>query len=289
MNEIKETEVIGTDELIVIKQLPIIEEQLHKIKNRLEEEVKYALSLECTEDTLQDVKKSRTYLNKVFKSLEDKRKQVKANILSPYEAFENVYKECVTNVYAPCDTKLADKIHDVENVLKSEKESDVKDYFEEYKKSLGIDFVSFEQSGIKVSMSVSKKKLHEQAKDFLDKVAEDLTLIELQEYKDEVFVEYKNCLNITSAITAVTKRHAAIEEEQKKRAALEEIQAKEEEAVKKVEEAAEILTPPISEPISVPETQPEKIYAVQFTVRASLDKLKLLKEFLINGGYDYEQ
>ena len=67
MAEMRETDIVGSDELIVIKQLPIIEEQLHKIKNRLEEEVKYALSLECTEDTLQDVKKSRTYLNKVFK------------------------------------------------------------------------------------------------------------------------------------------------------------------------------------------------------------------------------
>ena len=285
MTEIRETDIVGSDELIVVKQLPIIEEQLHKIKNRLEEEVEYALSLECNEDTLQDVKKSRTYLSKLFKFLEDKRKQVKANILSPYEAFENVYKECVTNVYAPCDEKLAEKIHDVENVLKSEKETDVRDFFEEYKKSLGIDFVSFEQSGIKVSMTVSKKKLHEQAKEFLDKVAEDLTLIELQEHKDEVFVEYKNCLNIASAITAVTKRHAAIEEEQQKRAALEEMQAKQEDAVKKVEKAAEILTPPES----VPETSPEKIYEVQFTVRASIEKLKALKQFLENGGYDYEQ
>ena len=112
-----------------------------------------------------------------------------------------------------------------------------------------------------------------------------MTLIELQEHKDEVFVEYKNCLNIASAITAVTKRHAAIEEEKQKRAELEDIQSKQEEAVKKVEEAAEILTPPES----VPETPPEKIYEVQFTVRASLDKLKLLKQFLENGGYDYEQ
>ena len=274
-----------TDELIVVKQLPIIEEQLCKIKNRLEEEAEYALSLECTEDTLADVKRTRAEMTKIFKELEDKRKQVKANILSPYEAFENVYKECVTNVYAPCDEKLAEKIHDVENVLKSEKETYVREFFEEYKKSLNIDIVSFEQSGIKASMSVSRKKLQEQAKDFLDKVAEDLTLIELQEYKDEVLIEYKNCLNVTSAITTVTKRHAAIEEEQKRRAAVKEIQAKQEEAVKKVEEAAEILTPPES----VPETPPEKIYEVQFTVRASLDKLKLLKEFLLNGGYDYEQ
>ena len=274
-----------TDELIVVKQLPIIEEQLCKIKNRLEEEAEYALSLECTEDTLADVKRTRAEMTKIFKELEDKRKQVKANILSPYEAFENVYKECVTNVYAPCDKKLAEKIHDVENVLKSEKETYVREFFEEYKKSLNIDIVSFEQSGIKVSMTVSKKKLQEQAKDFIDKVKEDLTLIEMQERADEVLFEYKNCLNVTSAITTVTKRHAAIEEEQKKRAAVKEIQAKQEEAVKKVEDAAEILPPPES----VPETPPEKIYEVQFTVRASLEKLKALKQFLENGGYDYVQ
>ena len=33
----------------------------------------------------------------------------------------------------------------------------------------------------------------------------------------------------------------------------------------------------------------EKIYQASFRVRSSIGKLKALKEFLVNGGYEYEQ
>ena len=68
-----------------------------------------------------------------------------------------------------------------------------------------------------------------------------------------------------------------------------------------VQEAAqakieEVLNEEPSAPVSAPVEQPipteapaEKIYQVSFRVRGSIDNLKALKEFLVNGGYDYEQ
>ena len=60
------------------------------------------------------------------------------------------------------------------------------------------------------------KSLKEQAKAFVDKIADDLNLIETQEHKAEILVEYKQTLNVSQAITTVTNRFKDIEEEKKK-------------------------------------------------------------------------
>ena len=61
--------------LIVIKQLPVIEDQLVAVKQSIEERVNAALSLVCTEDTYKDIKKVRSELNKEYQELEKRRKR----------------------------------------------------------------------------------------------------------------------------------------------------------------------------------------------------------------------
>ena len=117
------------ERLIVVKQLPVIEEQLQAIKQRFTEEAEAALSLACTEETLQAVRKKRSELSHIFDALETKRKEAKKAILSPYEAFEAVYKECVTDIYKPCDAALAKKIREVEDSIKAEKAQDCRGLF----------------------------------------------------------------------------------------------------------------------------------------------------------------
>ena len=53
-------------ELIVVKQLPVIEERLKELSTEIDEKVNTALALECTEDSYKDVKKVRTELGKQF-------------------------------------------------------------------------------------------------------------------------------------------------------------------------------------------------------------------------------
>lgn len=64
-------------DLIVVKQLPEIEERLLLVKERIQESTSYALSLVCTEDTIQTVKAERAKLNQLFTILEDQRKAAK--------------------------------------------------------------------------------------------------------------------------------------------------------------------------------------------------------------------
>lgn len=274
-------------EIIAVKQLPIIVEQLHEVKAEVTAKVEQALSLVCTEDTVKDVKKVRSDLNKELKDYEERRKAVKKAIMTPYEQFEAVYKDCISDTYKKADTELKGKIDSVENELKEQKKAEVKGYFDEYLTATGIDFVTFENANINVTLSASMKSLKEQAKAFVDKIVDDLTLIDTQEHKDEILYEYKQSLNVSNAITTVANRYKAIEEakaREEERKAREQAEA---EAAAKVESVVEAVTPPTVEPIAPP-VEEEKTYTLNFTVRGTMPQLKALKEFLTNGGYDYE-
>lgn len=271
------------NQIIVIEQLPVISEKLMQIKEEVTEKVAVATALVCTEETVKEVKKAKAELNKDFKAWEEKRKEVKAAIMSPYEQFEAVYKDCITDTYKAAEKDLKIKIDSVESELKAKKEKEVREYFSEYLESKGIDFITYEQANVNVTLTASLKSLKEQSKAFIDRISDDLALIETQEHKAEILVEYKNTLNVSQAITSVTSRLKAIEEEKKRQ---EEAAAKKAEIEKQDVEQVVKLTPPTIEPPKV--ENPEEEFKLTFKVIATKAKLRELKAFLDNGGYKYE-
>lgn len=282
-------------EIIVVKQLPVIEEQLRTIKKQFEDEAANALSLEVNEETYKQVKLVRADLAKVFNDLESKRTAVRKAILAPYDAFNLIYKECITDVYAPTKMQLDAKISDVEDGLKKQKEDEVRTYFDEYLLAAGIDFLKFEDMGLNITLNASKKSLKESVASTIDRVSDDLAMIATQEFGAEILVEYKQSLNVSQAILTVNNRHKAIEEEKARaEAAKPEAEAKAA-VVEKVEKVVEeFSTPveikePVEEPISEPAPVEHNIYKVSFEIKGSLEQLKALKKFLTEGGYQYEQ
>lgn len=271
-------------DLIEVKQLPVIEEQLRSVSTVIDERVKNATSLVCTEESVKTIKEIRAELNKDYKEFEGKRKLVKEQVLKPYNDFENVYKECISDKFRNADLILKGKIDNVENELKAKKEKEIKEYFEEYKTANNIDFITYEQAKINVTLSASMKSLKEQAKQFIDKIVDDLKLIETQEHKTEILVEYKQTLNVAQAITVVTNRFKAIEEEKKKIEKEKELQKFVVDTAKESDKYSEqiILNAPVTE------EKQEEILTLKFTVKGTRTKLRELKQFLENGGYDYE-
>ncbi len=275
------------NEIIKVTQLPIIVEQLHEVKAEVTAKVEQALNLVCTEGTIKDVKKVRSELNKELKDYEDRRKAVKTAIMKPYNDFEEVYKDCISDTYKKADAELKGKIDSVENELKEKKRKEVWYYFEELCEANSLDFITFENANINVTLSASMKSLKDQARNFVFKIVDDLNLIDTQEHKDEILYEYKASLNVSNAITTVANRYKAIEEakaREEERKAREQAEA---EAAAKVERVVEAVAPPTVEPIAPP-VEEEKTYTLKFIVRGTMPKLKALKEFLNNGGYDYE-
>lgn len=273
-------------EIISVKQLPVIVEQLAQVKETVIQRVQTATSLVCTDETVKEVKKARSELNSEFKAWEEKRKEVKTAVMTPYEKFEAVYKECVSDTYKAADKDLKSKIDSVENELKEKKSAEVREYFSEYLISKNIDFVAFEQAGINVTLSASLKSLKEQSKAFVDKICDDLALIDTQEHKAEILVEYKKTLNVSAAITGVTARIKAVEDEKRRQEEAAAIRAAEEQRLAEIKAAVPEPVPEVTAPVEI--QSEEKIYILRFTVKGTKDKLRELKAFLNNGGYKYE-
>lgn len=293
--------------LIVVKQLPIIEDQLRQLKDSIKQRVEHAKAMVCTEDTRQVVKAERAALNKEFKELEARRKQVKAEVLAPYEAFELVYREC-TDAYKFADADLKAKIDAVEFEMKETKTAEIECYFDEVCEGLNIPdgLVSLDRTKIKVNLSSSISKLKQQVYDFLNKVAGELKYISGLEYSEEILVEYRKSLDVILAADTVADRHRCIEEERQRKQAEVEKQAAREAAVEQVElavqeqiEQEEALQPPTPEniPVQVQQSVSKETYAdtpekkmgvASFRVIGTMEQLKALAIFLNEGGYDYE-
>lgn len=248
------------DTLMKIKQEAIIEEQLKTISDEIQKRVDYAEKLVCTIDTIKDIKKQRTILRNQFNDLETQRKQVKAEFQAPYLRFEKVYKELISDKYKNADVQLKRKIDNVESELKLQKENNIREYFNEYCESEGIDFVKFEQIGLNINLSATEKSLREHVKSFIDKVKNDIELIQHEDNFAEIMIEYTKHLNVSRAIIEVKERHKKLSEI--------------------VNSADKNVQNDTNEQQKETLKAPETIYTMTFSVKGSKSQLVKLKQYL---------
>lgn len=283
----------GTTGPITVKQLPVIVEQLHSVKAEAEKKVQDALSLVCTQETLQVVKKRRTELNNEFNDLESQRIAAKNAIMAPYKKFEAVYRECVTDIYRTADEQLACRIAEIEDDQKQKKASQVVGYFNELQRANPeLEWVTFEDVGLSITLSASLKSLKSAVKKYMDGVAKDIECIRGMANGFEVLAEYKQVRDLAVAVSNVHKREMRIAAERNAAACRAEQSAKAAEAVAAVQEiVAEdaALQPPAA--IAVEDPDPvvdDRKYSATFKVTDTLDRLRALKAWLEQEGYQYE-
>ena len=278
--ELVATNTVPVERLIVVRQLPVIEEHLRTIKESTIQKTTAALSLVCSAETLQEVKATRAELRKEFEEMETQRKQVKAAVMAPYDQFDAVYKDCVSNQFKQADESLAKKIAAVENGIKEACENGLREYFLELCDSNNVDFINYEQAGIKVDMVSAKSKtptkLRNQIEQFVSGVASDVRMISQMDDSEEIMVEYKRSLSVAKSVAAVQDRHHQIEAE--KAAAAQRQQAQEQEA--KAVERVQSFAPPIAE-------KKQEVLCLTFSVTDTKPRLRLLKQFLDANGYNY--
>lgn len=266
------------NEIMKVTQLPVIEERLQALKSEIEEKTSTALSLECSDKTLKTVKEMRTELRKEFDELETLRKEVKAKIAEPYNAFEKVYKECVSAIYKKADVELKAKIYAVENEKKKEKRAKLINYAEELKLAYGLNWLDVQRVLPNVTLSVSFSALIEKTAAIFDRLQCDVESIG---DNAELLAEYQNTLNLATATTTLRKRQEAIEQAKKQS-----IKTKEKaEKAEQIEQAVnEVLQPPKPQ-----EKKPsEKTYKMSFTVLGTLEQLRAIKNYLEERGIQYE-
>lgn len=177
----------------------------------------------ATIETVKGLKELRAELNKELADFENQRKFLKEGVMNPYNEFEAIYKTEISEKYKNAIELLKDKIAIVEDKIKEDKKESVKSYFVELCLSEDIDFVSFPQVGLEINLSTTEKAYKEKCNEFIARIADDLKLIDTQDYKAEILVEYKKTLNASKAIKDIQDRKEA-ERQEKERLRLNEIQ-----------------------------------------------------------------
>jgi hypothetical protein len=275
------------NEIIRVEQLPIIREKLSEVSAAAQEKIKDALSLIVSEETVKTVKTVRADLNKQFAELEGLRKQVKNAILAPYEEFEAIYRELISNHFTTADAALKGRILEVEDALVKEKEEDIRAYFEELRVRENLDWVKFEDANIKVNLSASAKGLRDACDNYIKGIVQDINLIRETnaELAPEMLVEYKKVRNPLIAIRVVLNRKEELEQV----TATEQVRTvqQEQETVRQAQ-MMEFLPPAQAQQVKEEKREPEKIYTAAFKARGTKEQLQRLATFMRASGIEFE-
>ena len=282
-----------TNNLIRITTLPEIQERLQSLKERWEQKAKDAESMAATEETIQDIKKARAEMRKEFDEAETQRKATKAQYMAPWDKVEDLYSDCVKSAYTRADAAYKAKIDNVEGEQKRQCEERCRAYFDEMRAVHGLDWLKYEQAGVKITLSEAKKKTpvgcFQQISDFTSRVACDIDAIASDpESAAEIMTEYKsNGLNLAKAQKTIRDRREAQEAERKAAEERAEAKRREAEAVAKVEAAAPaVVSPPVV--VETPAPVVEKLLTVAFKATATREKLIRLREWMKAEGIKYE-
>ena len=289
------------ENIITVQQLPVIVyERLESVGQEIDKRIA-ALDLDkqlVTEDTKKAVKDTRAMLNKELKDFEEQRKRIKEQVIAPYEAFEKAYNSFIKVKYETADGILKVKIDEFDRKLKVDKEARIRAYFTELCQSNNIDFLPFERLGLKIGLSDSDKSLKDIVNTNIDNVVKSLEFIESltdpDEYKAEILADYKQCLDVTTAIRNAQyrkqQREAELARIEAQKAAAEQARLA---AEAKAKEVAPLQAPQevkseerIVKNEAVPAPQ-EEILHYTLGVSGTRAQLRALRQFLETNNINY--
>lgn len=289
------------ENLITVQQLPVIVyERLESVGQEVDQRIA-ALDLDkqlVTEDTKKAVKDTRAMLNKELKDFEEQRKRIKEQVVAPYEAFEKAYNSFIKVKYEKADSILKVKIEEFDKRLKADKEARIRAYFTELCQDNNIDFLPFERLCLNIRLNDSDKSLKDIVNTNIDNVVKSLEFIESltdpDEYKAEILADYKQTLDVTTAIRNAQYRKQQREYElqrlEAQKAAAEQARLAAEARAKEMAplQAPEVVKPQeqIVKNEAVPAPQ-EEILHYTLSVSGTRAQLRALRQFLETNNINY--
>ena len=276
--------------LIVVSQLPVIQEQLRQLRESWEQRAADAASMICTEETVQSLKEMRAEMRKEFQEADAQRKAAKEKYMAPWNAVEATFKECVKDAFTRADDSLKSTITGFENEIKRKCYDDLQRFFAEHVQMEHIDFMTLDQAmalgGIRISLSDAKKNTPRQLQDavaaVVAKVAVSMEQIATMEDSAEIMAEYKQCFDVGKAVAVVQGRKRRVEAEREAAEARRTAQERQ----KAVAEKVDAVAPPVVAPTV---QAPEKVFEkYTFTVyNCTRSQLIRVREFLKQEGINY--
>lgn len=255
-----------------------------------------------TDKQIKDAKADRAKLNKLYKALDDKRKEMKKLCMAPYEKFESEMKEVLALISEQIG-HIDGQVKEYEEVKKKEKFDQIQQAFIEE----GFQpFVTFEAiyDPKWLNASVSMKQVKEALEQRKYQIGTDIhTLNQLPEFGFEAKEVYKKSLNLQQAIAearrmsdiakakAEAEKQRAEKEEQERREAEERFKkASSESTYEPIPDVDGIETDKLPfepdeaeiEPLSVPEGE-----WIKFEACLTVEQALMLKEFFETRGIKF--
>lgn len=245
------------------------------IKAELEERLVRYNSLVVTEDSVKEAKEDKASLNKLKKALEDKRKDVKKEVMAPYTAFEAKMKELVALIDQPI-AAIDAQVKEFDERKKNIKRQDIAEAYgtivpDELKDIIPLEAIMKPEW---LNVSVTLKKIGEELGDIVKCTKRDMMIIDTvePEYQAAVREEYIATRDVERALAKKT----AIQEAQ--------------EAFKKREEAKAM-----QEPVQEPKPQesaniaPDEKKLLRLEFQLTINQANQLKQFLIENNIDFKK
>lgn len=259
----------------------VIEFNADEIKREIAEKVSFYEGLVYTDEQIGEAKKDRAKLRKFVDALEAKRKEVKAECLAPYNAFEKQMKEIVAIVEKPvfmidCQVKA------FEEEKRKEKLEAIFAFWDTLEKPFAVPFDKiFNEKWLNASVKMPAVEGEITAK--LEQIRSDLATLKNLAFSFESTEVYKSTLNLNSAI-AEGKRLADIQA--RKEAMLRaqaESEAQRQAAVMAEEDKQGFPEPPKEAPVAdAPRTW------LAFTANLTIEDALALREFFASRNIEFK-
>lgn len=290
------------NEIAVVEQLPKIIDKMEEIGTDLEkrlEELKLD-ELVCTEETRKGITDLRTSLKKEQAEFENQRKNIKNEIMAPYEEFNKIYDANIKSKYTNAIAVLTEKIAVVENTIRENTKTKMIEFFEEKRNASNIkpEWLSFDELNTKIGINQLTpkgelvKKVKDEINDAVETIKTCIDTINSMQNKEEILVEYLKHKNLQMAIKEVNDRHEILNQVQRDYEAVEEIQVQEEQAIEKVNE---VLEAPVEGQMSIDDFEEEEVQEAveelleaKFKVVTTRDNLMFLVHVMKERGIYYE-
>lgn len=194
-----------------------------------------------TEDSIAESKKDIATLRKLYKNLDDARKQVKERYMEPYQEFEKQIRESLEKIQEPI-AELDEQVKEFERQRKEEKKQKIEQFFEELAGDMK-EYLSLEKIYDKKweNKTASYMAIREDIRQVVDSCRMAVGTIKSMnsEAVEEALKRYKLDMSLTNAISfinAYEARKAQILQKEKERLKAEQKRREEQEAKRREEE-----------------------------------------------------
>ena len=255
-----------------------------ELKTELAERLSYYSDLVVTEDTIKDAKADRASLNKLRDAIETRRKEVKKQVLEPYNVFEGQVKELVALIDKPV-AAIDGQLAGFEEKRKEEKRKQIEASYDALVSATIKDIIPLDRIMSKkwLNATMSMTKVEEEIIGWSKRVNADLLALDTveEEYKAAVRETYIRTLDIEAAMAHRKSMKAAAEAFRAAEAARQaEQEAPAQEAVQPV------ITPADPEP-EAQHTEQETVYRLLLEFHLTMNQANALKKFLADNRIDY--